>query len=218
MAAATPKQYLPLAGRTVIEWSLAAFANRREIDGIVLVLAAGDTTLATLLATQSSKVRTAIGGAERVDSVMRGLAALVAEFGAQDDDWVLVHDAARPCLHADDLTRLMESLAADAVGGLLASPVTDTLKRAGPADRVAKTVPREGIWRALTPQMFRLGPLRQALASASAAGVAVTDEASAMEHAGQQPMLIAGRSDNIKITVPEDLLQAEYILKSREAT
>jgi len=178
-----------------------------------VALSPDDVTFATLPGARHEKIRTTIGGTQRADSVMSGLTALAA----RDDDWVLVHDAARPCLHADDLARLIDSLSADEVGGLLANPVSDTLKRADASQRVESTVPRDQIWRALTPQIFRYAPLMAALTQARVAGVVVTDEASAIEHAGHRPRLVAGRTDNIKITVPEDLAIAETILKSRGA-
>ena len=129
----------------------------------------------------------------------------LAGIGAPAEGWVLVHDAARPNLARSDLDKLLHSLADDPVGGLLAVPARDTLKRAGADGRVCATVDRSVIWQAYTPQMFRLGALRKALAEALAAGVAITDEASAMEWAGQAPRLIEGRADNLKVTRPEDL-------------
>lgn len=150
-----------------------------------------------------------------MDSVLAGLKKLAAHAAASD--WVLVHDAARPCLQRADLRRLTEQLRNDAVGGLLAAPVVDTLKRADDGDRVAQTVSREKLWRALTPQMFRRDVLQRALQSAMANGVAVTDEAQAVEALGLRPRLIAGDADNIKITLPEDMFRAERILRSRGA-
>jgi 2-C-methyl-D-erythritol 4-phosphate cytidylyltransferase len=136
---------------------------------------------------------------------------------ASPDDWVLVHDAARPCLSTEDLDRLLAELDSDPVGGLLAIPVRDTLKQTDAAGRVATTVDRARIWHALTPQMFRLGLLRDALRDALARGLPVTDEAAAMEAAGFAPRLIEGRADNVKITRPEDLALAEFYLTRRIA-
>jgi 2-C-methyl-D-erythritol 4-phosphate cytidylyltransferase len=130
---------------------------------------------------------------------------------------VLVHDAARPCLQGDDVDRLMDELRDDAVGGLLAAPVVDTLKRADDVGRIAQTVPRERLWRALTPQMFRRDVLLRALQGAVASGTAVTDDAQAVEALGLRPRLIAGDADNIKITLPEDVDRAARILRSRSA-
>ena len=205
-----PKQYLPLAGRTIVEWSLAPFLMRSDISQIVVVLPSDDTHFAKLACARDGRVRAVSGGAERVDSVASGVAAL----SARDDDWVLVHDAARPCLHADDLSKLIDELQADAIGGLLAAPVTDTLKTADPKGRAQSTVPRDNLWRALTPQMFRYGLLHRAL-QAARQGAVPTDEAAAVEALGFSPKLVAGRVDNIKVTVPEDLAHAEHILRRR---
>lgn len=216
MGAAVPKQYLPLAGRTVIEWSLAPFLAQARTAAVVVVLADQDRRwLQTTLAGEA-KVATTVGGAERMDSVLAGLRAL--QDRAAPEDWVLVHDAARPCLSTTDLDRLLNELNDDPVGGLLAAPVVDTLKRADDGGRVSQTVPREKLWRALTPQMFRRDLLQRALLSAQAKGLAVTDEAQAIEALGIQPKLVAGDADNIKITLPEDLPRAERILQSRSAT
>lgn len=216
MGAAVPKQYLPLAGRTVIEWSLAPFLAHARTAAIVVVLAEQDQRWPQIAVAGDTKIATTIGGAERMDSVLAGLRAL--QDRAAPDDWVLVHDAARPCLSVGDLDRLLNELSNDDVGGLLAAPVVDTLKRADDGGRVVQTVAREKLWRALTPQMFRHDLLRRALQSALAKGTAVTDEAQAVEALGVQPKLVAGDADNIKITLPEDLPRAERILKSRSAT
>jgi 2-C-methyl-D-erythritol 4-phosphate cytidylyltransferase len=155
------------------------------------------------------------GGAERGQSVRNGLEALREWAGP--DDWVLVHDAVRPCLCTEDLDRLLAELDDDPVGGLLAVPVRDTLKQADATGRVATTVDRAQLWHALTPQMFRLGLLCDALQSALARGLRVTDEAAAMEAAGFSPRLVEGRADNVKITRPEDLALAEFYLTRRVA-
>jgi 2-C-methyl-D-erythritol 4-phosphate cytidylyltransferase len=213
MGGAVPKQYLPLAGRTVIEWSLAALLECEQLAALVVVLAEHDERWSQLSVCRHPKIMTAKGGAERMDSVLAGLNTVAGSAAASD--WVLVHDAARPCLHRADLDRLTEQLQTDEVGGLLAAPVVDTLKRADDGDRVAQTVSREKLWRALTPQMFRRDVLQRALEGAVAQGIAVTDEAQAVEALGLRPKLIAGDADNIKITLPEDLLHAERILRSR---
>jgi 2-C-methyl-D-erythritol 4-phosphate cytidylyltransferase len=216
MGAAVPKQYLPLAGRTVIEWSLAPFLAHARTAGIVVPLSADDQRWSQTPLAGNAKIASTSGGTERMDSVLAGLRAL--QDRAAPDDWVLVHDAARPCLSASDLDRLLTELEDDAVGGLLAAPVVDTLKRADEGGRVAQTVAREKLWRALTPQMFRYVVLQRALESARTQGVAVTDEAQAVEALGLQPKLVAGDADNIKITLPEDLPRAERILRSRSAS
>ena len=199
-----PKQYQPLHGLTMIEHSLRALASHPRIAGLVVVLARDDAHWPGWSALEGKPVRTATGGAERADSVLAGLLRLV-ELGAQEGDWVLVHDAARPNLARSELERLLAELADDPVGGLLAVPARDTLKRIGADGRVAETVDRSLIWQAYTPQMFRFAALHRALADALVAGVAVTDEASALEWAGQAPRLVEGRADNLKITRPEDL-------------
>ena len=150
-----------------------------------------------------------------MDSVLAGLQTLQAH--ASVHDWVLVHDAARPCLSGADLDRLVNELSNDEVGGLLAAPVVDTLKRADDQQRVDQTVSREKLWRALTPQMFRFELLRRALPSDVNNRFAVTDEAQAVEALGLRPKLIAGDADNIKVTLPEDLPRAERILRARSA-
>ena len=216
MGATVPKQYLALAGRTVIEWSLAPFLAHARTTAVVVVLAEQDRRWPQTSVAGAAKIATTVGGAERMDSVLAGLRAL--QDRAAPDDWVLVHDAARPCLSATDLDRLLNEVDDDAVGGLLAVPVVDTLKRADDGGRVSQTVPREKLWRALTPQMFRHAVLRRAIENAQARGVAVTDEAQAVEALGLQPRLVAGDADNIKITLPEDLPRAERILNSRSAT
>jgi 2-C-methyl-D-erythritol 4-phosphate cytidylyltransferase len=215
MGAAVPKQYLPLAGRTVIEWSLAPFLQWEHISGAVVVLAEGDQRWSQTKLAGHGKIITTTGGAERMDSVLAGLQTLEAHASARD--WVLVHDAARPCLSGADLDLLVNELSTDEVGGLLAAPVVDTLKRADDQQRVDQTVSREKLWRALTPQMFRFELLRRALPSAVNNRFAVTDEAQAVEALGLRPKLIAGDADNIKVTLPEDLPRAERILRARSA-
>lgn len=204
MAADRPKQYLQVAGRSILEHTLQRFLDHPALRGVVVSLAADDPYWPVLAVASDPRIRRAGGGRERADSVLAGLETLKNE-GAADDDWVLVHDAARPNLALEDLQRLLDSLADDPVGGLLAVPARDTLKRAGADGRVQETVDRSVIWQAYTPQMFRLGALRQALAQALRAQVAITDEASAMEWAGLAPRLVEGRADNLKVTRPEDL-------------
>lgn len=204
MAADRPKQYLQIAGRCILEHTLHCFLDHPGLLGAVVCVAVDDPFWPHLPVANDARIRRAPGGKERADSVLAGLETLFAG-GADSEDWVLVHDAARPNLAREDLERLLDSLADDPVGGLLAVPARDTLKRAGSDCRVVETVDRSVIWQAYTPQMFRLGALREALAQALKEGVAVTDEASAMEWAGQSPRLIEGRADNLKVTRPEDL-------------
>lgn len=215
MGAAQPKQYLPLVGQPVIVHALTPLLAHPRIAGLVVVISAEDAWWPTikLPAPVTKPLWLATGGAERRYSVRNGLTELSRRAAPQD--WVLVHDAARPCLVREDLERLFDELAADLVGGLLAAPVRDTLKQANAAGCSVATVDRTRLWHALTPQMFRLELLRQALDAAIAQGLPVTDEAAAMEAAGFTPRLVAGRADNLKITRPEDLALAEFYLTRR---
>jgi 2-C-methyl-D-erythritol 4-phosphate cytidylyltransferase len=212
MGAVVAKQYLRLCGQPLLAHALGPLLKCRHITAVVLVVAPGDQRWQSLFR-PGERLLTAYGGAERCHSVLNGLQRL-AELAAEDD-WVLVHDAARPCLSGEDLEALFAALGDDPVGGLLAVPLSDTLKAADEHHRVRQTVPREGLWRALTPQMFRYGLLRDALEQALDAGIVVTDEAAAMERAGHSPALVAGRAGNIKVTSPEDLVLAEAVLRQR---
>lgn len=210
MASEIPKQYLPLLGRQVIEHTLERLLSHDQVEGIYVVVSSGDEWWSATAFAGHPRVFTVRGGAERCHSVLNALECL--RQSAKDQDWVLVHDAARPCLHRDDLERLIGTLAKDPVGGLLAAPLHDTIKQADDQGQVLATLPRERLWRAFTPQMFRLGVLLKALTQALTKGLLVTDDASAMELAGYAPRLLEGRSDNIKITRPEDLALAEFYL------
>ena len=205
-----PKQYLPLAGRPMIEHTLERLAACAEVAGFVVVLADGDAYWPGLTSVRGKPVRTATGAPERSGSVLLGLRALPADVAA--DDFVLVHDAARPCVACDDVAMLV-ARGIPAGGALLAAPVRDTLKRGNGERRVAATESREALWRALTPQIFRRGELTRALEAAEAAGVAVTDEAMAMERTGARPLLVEGAEDNIKVTTAADLALAAYLLR-----
>jgi 2-C-methyl-D-erythritol 4-phosphate cytidylyltransferase len=204
MGADRPKQYLTYAGKTLLEHTLDCFLGHPGLRGLVVSLAAQDTWWPALGCAQLPMVHRSAGGQERSDSVLNALLRL-SELGAGSRDWVLVHDAARPNLASGDLERLLVELSHDEVGGLLAVPAKDTLKRASADGRVSETLDRTLVWQAFTPQMFRLGPLQRALADALVAGATITDEASAMEWAGYAPKLVEGRGDNIKVTRPEDL-------------
>lgn len=208
-----PKQYLLLDGRRVIEHSLSLFTNHARIAGVVVALVPNDRVWTSLPIAASPRIHCVSGGAQRAQSVLAGLTYLLG-LGAAED-WVLVHDAARPCLTRVLLDKLMRTLEKDAVGGLLALPAQDTIKRAANG-RVETTLDRSLLWQAQTPQMFRLGALHAALAAALQAGQGVTDEASAMEQAGFQPALVEGNVENIKITTPADLAFAEFILQRRQ--
>lgn len=207
-----PKQYAPLHGRTVLEWSLSSFLSDPRCAGAVVVIAPSDTWWPKI-SDRISPVVVAPGGGERSESVRSGLQALNRK--AQPGDWVLVHDAARPCLSAAERDRLLEQAASHAVGGLLAVRAADTLKR-GRDQHVEETVERADLWRACTPQMFRYARLCEALDRAIAARRYPTDEAQAMEWIGEKPLLVEGLGTNIKITSPEDLALAEAVLIARE--
>lgn len=213
MGAGVPKQYLPLAGRTVIEHALAPLMRSPRVAGVMVALAAGDPHWPSLAVAGDRRVRTCTGGAERCHSVLAALEAVRALGGP--DAWVLVHDAARPCLREADLDALLDAGLRHGAGGLLAVPLADTLKRAGAGDEVEGTVERAGLWRAFTPQLFPLRSLHEALSAALAAGELVTDEAQAMERAGHRPLLVRGHADNIKVTTPDDCELAALVVAGR---
>lgn len=213
-----PKQYQPVAGQALVLHTLAAFAavaaTQPAVQQLVVVVAPGDTFLSSTPAWSVLPQ----GGATRADTVARGLAELRAR-GARDDDWVLVHDAARCLITPAQIEALMMACADDPVGGLLGLPLPDTLKQAGPGQvpaRVQATLDRTDKWLAQTPQMFHLGPLAQALDQATRSGVAVTDEASAVEALGLAPRLVPGSAQNFKVTYPEDFALAEAVLQARK--
>jgi 2-C-methyl-D-erythritol 4-phosphate cytidylyltransferase len=208
-----PKQYATLAGRSVIEWALAPFLADPRCAGLCVALAPDDASFGALPVARDPRLRVAAGGDERAGSVLNGIAAS----GAADDDWILVHDAARPCLTEAARDALLDAVGTDPVGGLLAVPVVDTLKRAGAGDRVAATVARDGLWQAQTPQMFRRGVLERALRAVRDGGDdAPTDEAAAVERLGLAPKLVPGDRTNLKVTRPADLDEAAAILRRRQ--
>jgi 2-C-methyl-D-erythritol 4-phosphate cytidylyltransferase len=213
MAADCPKQYLTLNGIPVLTHTLQRLAAIDGLKGIMLVISPQDTDWPEVIPALPVSLWTTTGGAERCYSVLNGLQEL-GQYAA-DEDWVLVHDAARPCVRHEDIVLLIDSLQDDGVGGLLARPVSDTMKRAEPNRRIIRTESREDLWHALTPQMFRIGLLRHALEQAIEYEHPVTDEASAMELAGYQPLLIEGHADNIKITRMEDLALAAFYLQQQ---
>jgi 2-C-methyl-D-erythritol 4-phosphate cytidylyltransferase len=214
-----PKQYAPLLGRTVIEWALAPFLGDPRCAHGVVVIAEGDASWHRVAARLGNEQLSATpGGGERSVSVRRGLTALAGR--AAPEDWVLVHDAARPCLEAGDLERLLERVDAHGGGGLLAARAADTLKQAQPGATpgdatVARTIERAELWRALTPQMFRYAALGAALDAAHAAGRHPTDEAQALEWRGESPLLVEGAPSNLKLTTSADLKLAEAVLRAR---
>jgi len=212
MGAALSKQYLPLMGKPLIHHTLAALCAVPEIERVFVVLPVDDAQWARhdWRALGDRLAPLFCGGPTRADSVLSGLRAIANE--VSPTDWILVHDAARPCLASWHVEKLMSELAHDDVGGLLAVPVADTVKRADEHGRIAATVARDGLWRAQTPQMFRYVMLRRALESAHG----LTDEASAIEAAGLRPRLVEGDAANLKVTFPFDLHIAEWILRQRE--
>jgi 2-C-methyl-D-erythritol 4-phosphate cytidylyltransferase len=212
--AGVPKQYLTLRGRAILAWSLDRLRTHPLVEGTVVALARGDRNWAGLGLDDAVGIRIAEGGEERCHSVLNCLRLLARE--ASPGDWVLVHDAARPCVRRADVDALIDATRDHPVGGILALPARDTLKRAGADSGIVGTVDRRGLWHALTPQVFRLGELVDALEAAIAAGRIVTDEAQAMEFAGRRPLLVRGHSDNIKITHPDDLALAELFLGQQE--
>ncbi len=210
-----PKQYLQAAGKTLIEHALDALLSHPRIDGVVVALASDDARWPGWNSLHGKPVVTCIGGGERADSVLAALRALPESIA--DDELLLVHDAARPNLRADDIAKLIDAANGYDDGAILAAPVRDTLKRsdAGHADgswRIANTESRDGLWRALTPQAFRRDVLQRALETAQADGIVVTDEAMAVERLGLHPALVEGREDNLKVTTPADLALAEFLL------
>ncbi len=210
---ALAKQYVALAGLPMVAHTLRALAAVERLALVLVAVAPSDHAFESLVELPSpERFRVArCGGATRAETVVAGLAEL-ARLGARPEDWVLVHDAARCLVRAERVDALIDACAGDDVGGLLALPVADTLKRAA-AGRSARTLPRADVWQAQTPQMFRLGALAEALA---AAGPEATDEASAIEATGRAPLLVAGASDNLKITVGADFAVAEAILRGRQ--
>jgi len=205
-----PKQYLEIASHTLLDLTIGRLREALVDTPFHIALHPDDCWFRHTASAGIAHNHTYTGGDDRAESVRLGL-ALLADVAAPDD-WVLVHDVARPCITSDDIHRLLSGLASHPVGGLLASPVADTLKQVDDQHQVTATADREGLWRAYTPQLFRFGLLHQALTEAKAAGAVITDEASAIERLGLRPQIVPGRSDNIKVTVPEDLVLAEWLL------
>jgi len=214
MESELPKQYLPLAGRTVIEHTLDRISHTPHLAGIVVAIAASDSYWPQLKFNYPIPIFCVIGGAERVNSVLAGLNHLTKY--ATPDEWILVHDAARPCVRITDLENLILQLATHPIGGLLAIPVTDTVKRTDTHGTVIETLSRRNLWRALTPQMFRFAKLHSALTATITNGIIPTDESVAMEMAGYQPLIVPGHADNIKITHAQDLSLAELLIRAQK--
>ncbi len=212
---ATPKQYHPINGKPMLWHALRPFHAHPRIERIFLVLSPGDAWFAKLNRDEFSPKLEVLrcGGETRARSVLNGLREMAGRVST--DDQVLVHDAARPCLNAQSINRLIDEVADNEAGGLLAEPLADTLKRADDRDCIVRTEPREGLWRAQTPQMFRYGLLMKALGTGTLDGV--TDEASAVERLGLHPLLVKSGVTNLKVTYEEDLRMAELILNSRSS-
>lgn len=210
MGSQTPKQYLDVADKPVLQQTLERLVAVERVSGVVVALSLEDGYWPDLPMSRHPLIRIVPGGKERADSVLSALEQLLTF--AEPDDWVLVHDAARPCITVGDVNSLIDALKDHAVGGILAVPVSDTLKKVE-AMNITDTLDRSLIWRAQTPQMFRLGALHSALIHAREQGWIVTDEASAMELQGYSPGIVEGRPDNIKITRPEDIALATFFLE-----
>lgn len=209
MKADRPKQYLCLLGKTVLEHTLEKLLSHPKIERVIVSVGENDPYFSALPISQDPRVIRVSGGKERADSVSNGLDYLLQY---TQSEWALVHDAARPCFDFSDIDYLIEQAQSAEVGAILAAPVRDTMKRSNSHQAIKHTVERENLWHALTPQMFRARPLKQALEQAAQANAQITDEASAFEFIGYQPLLVVGKASNIKITQPEDLALAEFYL------
>lgn len=203
MNAPLPKQYLKLQGKTILEHAVAHFLDHPQIESIVVAVSETDPYYADIALLKHPKITLVFGGETRAHSVYNALQIV------DENAWALVHDAARPCLKRSDLDKILQIN--NEHGGILAIPAVDTMKRAN-GTIIAHTEERSTLWHALTPQFFKAGLLREALTAAFEKHLTITDEASAMELAGYSPQLVAGRSDNLKVTRPEDLALAEFYL------
>ncbi len=213
MGSETPKQLLKINGKTILSYALEVMAAEPMIKGVVLIGPEKQLPEDIHISFPDKPIMTVEGGRERCYSVMNGLLRLAEDIA--DDNWVLVHDAARPCLRRTDLRRLLETIADHEAGGLLGIPAQDTMKQCSDHQIIRTTIDRSHLWHAQTPQMFKLGILTHALNSALERGVEVTDEASAMEAAGYHPLMVKGHADNIKITKPDDLALAKHYLRQQ---
>ena len=210
MQADKPKQYLTILGRTILEHTLSIMLAHQTIERVIVAISPTDPYAKELAILTHSKIQVVEGGETRAESVLNALNAI-----QEENAWALVHDAARPCLSESDLNKLLEI--DDEQGAILAIPVTDTIKRSNSSGDIISTEDRSQLWQAQTPQFFRADLLKQALTDGLAQNKTITDEASAMEFAGFQPHLVAGRSDNLKVTRPEDLALAEFYLTRKQS-
>lgn len=206
-----PKQYCVINGKSILEYTLDAFLGIPGLKGIVIAIHKDDQHFAKLPLANHSLIKTVVGGKERADSVLNALAFL--ENQCVECDWVLVHDAARPCVLSVDVIAMINNLSTSNIGGIMAVPVGDTIKVVSNQGEIVKTEDRRALWQAQTPQMFRLGILQKALLTAHEKNIIVTDEASAIELLGYTPRVFQGKRSNIKITLPEDLTMAESLLR-----
>lgn len=211
MQANCPKQYLKINQHTILEHTVKRLLSHPRIKNVVLVLSESDEYFPSTSIANLADVIRVNGGVERVNSVLNGLKSLSLD----NNEWVLVHDAARPCLTHEDIDILILTCTTQNIGGILATPVRDTMKRAHDDLSIDKTVDRSTLWHALTPQMYKVVELKNAITSAQKKGLDITDESSAIEYAGLKSLLVEGRSDNLKITRPDDLILAEFILNKQ---
>ncbi len=216
MKADRPKQYLVLNGKTILEHTIEQLLSYPLIENVVVAITDGDPYFPELAIAQDSRVIRVSGGKERADSVLSGLSYVQEN---QLTEWVMVHDAARPCIRHSDIEKLIDDVIPEHVGGILATPVRDTMKQANTDTTIEKTIDRSVLWHALTPQLFTTELLYLALKTGLDKGLSITDESSAIELMGHQPKLVQGRADNLKITQPEDLdLAAFYLQKMKKET
>lgn len=206
MGAMMPKQYLPLVGKPILSHTLSLLLSHPRVDRVVVAINPDDEVFASLPEANHPKLSTVVGGGERADSVLSALNSIEDE-----QAWALVHDAARPCLSHADIDALIEQVGAQ--GAILAAKVRDTMKRGDAKGNIDHTVDREALWHALTPQLFPVKALRDALVDGLAQGAAITDEASAMERLGWKPKLVEGQISNLKVTHPSDLKMAELLIQ-----
>jgi 2-C-methyl-D-erythritol 4-phosphate cytidylyltransferase len=216
MKSDNPKQYMYIAGKTIIEHTLTGLLEHSQVNRVIVVINPDDKSFAQLPIANHPSIEVVEGGQERCDSVLAGLNYL-----PNDEEWVLVHDAARPCFNQKDLTSLLQLAEHGSTGGILATPVRDTMKLAvsvkvNGQNIIKKTESRENLWHALTPQFFKLASLKKALNEANKQNTSITDEASAIEFLGEKVVLVEGCASNIKITQPEDLMLAEFYLTQKQ--
>jgi len=213
MNADRPKQYLPLGGQTVIDHTMEVILSESRVDKVLIGIQQNDTEWFQSPSCTHQRVSHYIGGEERANTVLNGINVVMNEHGGGPDDWVLVHDAARPCLNRGDLANLIDFCLRSDDGAILGTRLVDTVKRIDEQNQVIKTESREGLWRALTPQMFKLGELQEALEFCVQNQVKCTDEAQAMELSGYRVSVVSADPSNIKITHPNDLALANFYLQ-----